>query len=70
MGLADWRYLATSALAAALAIWARPLLDHLKHPIVFFDSLGLGFFAVIAVTTLASIATKLNATTPANFFTR
>lgn len=46
MGLADWRYLATSALAAALAIWARPLLDHLKHPIGFFDSLGLGFFAV------------------------
>ncbi|WP_423748778.1 trimeric intracellular cation channel family protein [Cupriavidus necator] len=30
-----------------MAIWARPLIDHLKHPIVFFDSLGLGFFAVV-----------------------
>lgn len=47
VGISDWRYLATSALAAGLAIWARPIIDHLKHPIVFFDSLGLGFFAVI-----------------------
>jgi len=46
VGISDWRYLATSALAAAIAVWARPMLDHLKHPIVFFDSLGLGFFAV------------------------
>lgn len=47
VGISDWRYLATSALAATIAIWARPMLDHFKHPIVFFDSLGLGFFAVI-----------------------
>ncbi|MGO4809932.1 trimeric intracellular cation channel family protein [Cupriavidus sp. 2MCAB6] len=47
VGISDWRYLATSALASAIAIWARPIIDHLKHPIVFFDSLGLGFFAVI-----------------------
>lgn len=47
VGISDWRYLATSALAAGMAIWARPIIEHLKHPIVFFDSLGLGFFAVI-----------------------
>ncbi len=47
VGLSDWRYLATSSLAAAIAIWARPVIDHLKQPIVFFDSLGLGFFAVV-----------------------
>lgn len=47
VGISDWRYLATSAFAVAIAIWARPLIDHLKRPIVFFDSLGLGFFAVI-----------------------
>lgn len=46
-GISDWRYLATSGLASIMAIWARPIIDHLKHPIVFFDSLGLGFFAVI-----------------------
>jgi uncharacterized membrane protein YeiH len=45
-GISDWRYLATSALASAIAIWARPMIDHLKQPIIFFDSLGLGFFAV------------------------
>ncbi len=47
VAISDWRYLATSALAAGMAIWVRPIIDHLKHPIVFFDSLGLGFFAVI-----------------------
>ena len=30
-----------------MAIWARPVIENLKHPIVFFDALGLGFFAVI-----------------------
>lgn len=47
VAISDWRYLATSALAAGMAIWARPVIEHLKHPIVFFDALGLGFFAVI-----------------------
>lgn len=47
VGISDWRYLATSALASAIAIWARPMIDHLKQPIIFFDSLGLGFFAVV-----------------------
>ncbi|MFI5445159.1 trimeric intracellular cation channel family protein [Polaromonas sp. UC242_47] len=47
VAISDWRYLATSALAAGMAIWARPVIEHLRHPIVFFDALGLGFFAVI-----------------------
>lgn len=47
VAISDYRYLATSALAAAMAIWARPLIEHLKHPIAFFDSLGLGFYAVV-----------------------
>jgi uncharacterized membrane protein YeiH len=47
VAIADWRYLAVSACAAAIAIWARPVIDRLKHPIVLFDSLGLGFFAVL-----------------------
>lgn len=47
VGISDWRYLATSAAAAAMAIWTRPMVDYLERPVVFFDSLGLGFFAVV-----------------------
>jgi uncharacterized membrane protein YeiH len=46
-GLSDWRYLAGSALAATMAIWASPWVERLKHPVAFFDALGLGFFAVV-----------------------
>ncbi|HET8746971.1 MAG TPA: trimeric intracellular cation channel family protein [Ramlibacter sp.] len=46
VGISDWRYLATSMAAAACAIWARRLIAHLEQPILFFDALGLGFFAV------------------------
>ncbi len=45
-GISDWRYVACSALAATLAIWAGPWLERLRHPVTFFDSLGLGLFAV------------------------
>jgi uncharacterized membrane protein YeiH len=46
VGISDWRYFACSVIAAAITIWARPIADHLRHPVVFFDSFGLGFFAV------------------------
>jgi uncharacterized membrane protein YeiH len=46
VGISDWRYLATSVLASVLAMGARPIIDRLEHPVAFFDSLGLGFFAV------------------------
>lgn len=45
VGISDWRYLATSVFATVMAIWARPIIDNLKHPVAIFDSLGLGFFA-------------------------
>lgn len=47
VGMADWRYVACVAVVSAATIVAQPLLERLKHPIVFFDSLGLGFFAVV-----------------------
>ena len=47
VGMADWRYAACVVVASAATIAAQPLLERLKHPIVFFDSLGLGFFAVV-----------------------
>ena len=47
VGMADWRYAACVAAAAAVTIAAQPLLERLRHPITFFDSLGLGLFAVV-----------------------
>ena len=46
VGISDWRYLACSAVASTLTIWAAPLVERLKRPVMFFDSLGLGLFAV------------------------
>jgi uncharacterized membrane protein YeiH len=47
VGISDWRYLACSAIAVAATLGARPLVTRLKHPVLLFDSLGLGFFAVV-----------------------
>ncbi|SEK16583.1 MULTISPECIES: trimeric intracellular cation channel family protein [unclassified Variovorax] len=45
-GLSDWRYLAVALLAALMTIAASPLVVRLAHPVVLFDSIGLGLFAV------------------------
>ncbi len=45
-GMADWRYLATALGAAVLTMGTHGLVERLKHPVVLFDSLGLGLFAV------------------------
>jgi uncharacterized membrane protein YeiH len=45
-GLADWRYLAAAVLAAALTTASQRLVERLAHPVVLFDTLGLGLFAV------------------------
>ena len=47
VGISDWRYMASSASAATMTIWATPWIERLKQPVIFFDSLGLGFFAVV-----------------------
>ena len=47
VGISDWRYLACAAVASTMTIWAGPWVERLKHPVTFFDSLGLGFFAVV-----------------------
>jgi uncharacterized membrane protein YeiH len=47
VGISDWRYVACSTLAATLAIGATRTVERLKYPVTFFDSLGLGFFAVV-----------------------
>ncbi|MFC4706421.1 trimeric intracellular cation channel family protein [Paraburkholderia caffeinitolerans] len=45
-GLSNWAYLAVSLLAAALTIAAYPKVRRLRHPVLFFDAIGLGLFAV------------------------
>lgn len=46
-GISDWRYLACSAAAATVTLWADTWVERLRHPVMFFDALGLGFFAVV-----------------------
>lgn len=45
-GLTDWRYLAVAMTAALLTLAAGALVARLAHPVILFDSLGLGLFAV------------------------
>ncbi len=45
-GIAQWRYAAVAMLAAGMSLWAQPLIRRLGHPVVLFDAIGLGFFAV------------------------
>jgi uncharacterized membrane protein YeiH len=45
-GLSNWRYLATSLAAAAVTILAYPQVRRLRQPVLFFDAIGLGLFAV------------------------
>jgi uncharacterized membrane protein YeiH len=45
-GLSNWRYLATSLLASVIAILAYPSVRRLRQPVLFFDAIGLGLFAV------------------------
>lgn len=45
-GLSNWRYLATSLVATAVTILAYPQVRRLRQPVLFFDAIGLGLFAV------------------------
>jgi uncharacterized membrane protein YeiH len=45
-GLSNWRYLATSLVASAVTILAYPHVRRLRQPVLFFDAIGLGLFAV------------------------
>lgn len=45
-GISDWRYLAVSVAAALMTMATGKLVKRLAHPVILFDSLGLGLFAV------------------------
>ncbi|HKT91501.1 MAG TPA: trimeric intracellular cation channel family protein [Paraburkholderia sp.] len=45
-GLVNWAYLAVTLLATGLTIAAYPQVRRLRHPVLLFDAIGLGLFAV------------------------
>jgi uncharacterized membrane protein YeiH len=45
-GLSNWRYLAVSLLASTIAIVAYAPVRRMRQPVLFFDAIGLGLFAV------------------------
>lgn len=45
-GLTDWRYLAVAMAAASMTLASNALVVRLAHPVILFDSVGLGLFAV------------------------
>ncbi|WP_322047322.1 trimeric intracellular cation channel family protein [Paraburkholderia sp. J67] len=45
-GLSNWAYMAVTVAAAVLTIYAYPQVRRLRHPVLFFDAIGLGLFAV------------------------
>lgn len=44
--LGDWRYLLTAVVAAVVTIRAGALIKRLANPVLLFDAVGLGLFAV------------------------
>lgn len=44
--LGDWRYLLTAVAAAVVTLWAGALIKRLANPVLLFDAVGLGLFAV------------------------
>ena len=44
--VADWNYLGVSVLAGLVVFFWYPLLARLRNPVLWFDAIGLAFFAV------------------------
>lgn len=47
VGISEWRYLACAAIAAITTVAAGAWVERFRHPVTWFDSVGLGFFAVV-----------------------
>jgi uncharacterized membrane protein YeiH len=46
-------------LAAAVTLWMYPTLDRIRNPVVWFDSLGLGLFAVVGAQKSMQLANNI-----------
>lgn len=44
--VASWHNMALAVVAGLMVFWLPRLFHHLKHPVQFFDAVGLGVFAV------------------------
>ena len=44
--VSNWMYLAISVLAGLIVFYRLALIDRLNHPVLWFDAIGLAFFAV------------------------
>lgn len=47
VGISEWRYLACASFASLLTVRADSWVKRFKQPVTWFDSVGLGFFAVV-----------------------
>lgn len=68
-GLVSWQYLVIAIVASGLTIGLYPVVQRLNRPVVFFDAVGLSFFAVtgaqkaLAFNHNAQVAVLLGITT-------
>jgi uncharacterized membrane protein YeiH len=46
----DWRYVAVSVLAGAIAFFWYPLTERLRSPVLVFDAVGLALFAIVGTS--------------------
>lgn len=47
VGLSDWRYIACALAASATAVAFSRVMERMRNPVLFFDAVGLGFYAVV-----------------------
>lgn len=47
VGISEWRYVTCAAFASIVTIGASRWIERLERPVRLFDSVGLGFFAVV-----------------------
>lgn len=48
--LVDWRYAAIACGAGLLTFWRAAWVERMRHPVRFFDAVGLGLFAVLGTS--------------------
>lgn len=56
--IADWRYIVVPVLAGLATFWGHPTVRRLQSPVLVFDAMGLGLFAVAGA--LKALAYQLN----------
>jgi uncharacterized membrane protein YeiH len=50
IAIRDWRYVTVSIAAGMIAFYWHPLIERLRSPVLVFDAVGLGLFAVVGTS--------------------